>query len=236
MAVFFKVLWRINAVLAFGVALTAIVVLTLFSRDRIKQPLLSYILPPEVVQRAVAPPTYSYVLEPDIYLGESVEEDSFELFRLMRFGKMNAQAEAPDASATVNLLVVDKKTGTNSWLFQGYDRVITGQEAMLTGRWFYRAPEVDDDVPVQLMVLRVVEADSNHDGFLNAADRQSLYIARFQAGSPEKFLSADQIYFTRQEGKEFRVSYRDAGVAYFAIFSLPDFKQLTKTVIKDMPQ
>lgn len=235
MAGFFTVLWRINAVLAFGAALAAIVFLTLFSRDRIKQPLVNYFVPPEVLQPVKAPPSYSYILEPDIYLGESVEEDSFELYRLMRFGKVSGQTDVPDASATVNILVADKKSGENAWLFKGYDRVIIGQEAMLTGRWYYRAPEIDDDVSVELMVLRVVEADSNGDGLLTTSDRQSLYVARFQAGSPEKFLTADQIYFTRQQGKEFLVSYRDAGVAYFTTYALPDFKEVTKKIIKDMP-
>jgi len=236
MAGFFRVLWRINAVLAFAAALLAIVFLTLFSRDRIKQPLLNYFVPQAAVQTVKAPPIYSYSLEPDLVIAASTDQDSFELFRLVRWGKVGGQPATPDASATVNILVVDKKTGNNSWLFKGYDRAITDQEAMLTGHWYYHEPEVDDDVPVELMVLKVVEADSNGDDLLSNADRQSLYVARFQMGPPEKFLSADQIYFTRQQGKEFVVSYRDKGISYFTTFSLPDFKQVKQTIVKDMPQ
>jgi len=236
MAGFFTSLWRVTAVLAFGAALAAIAYLTLLWRDHIDPPWLGYLAPPQTETAVKSKPIYSYVLEPDIYIGETVDEDNFELYRLMRYGKVDAQQVASDASATVNILVVDKKTGDNTWLFQGYNRVIIGQEAMLTGRWYYHEPQVDDDVAVQLMVLRVIEGDSNGDGLLTTSDRQTLYVARFQTGSPENFLSADQIYFTRQQGKEFLVSYRDAGVSYFTTFSLPEFKQLTKTVVKDMPQ
>ncbi|MDR3526797.1 MAG: hypothetical protein P4L57_05920 [Rhizomicrobium sp.] len=236
MAGFFRVLWRINAVLAFGAALLAIVFLTLFSRDRIKQPLLNYFVPQPLVQAVKAPTAYSYSLEPDLFIGASDNQDDFELYRLLRWGNSSAHPGTPDASATVNILVIDKKTGNNTWLFSGYDRVITGQEAMLTGRWYYHEPQVDDDVPVELMVLKVVEADSNGDGFLSNADRQTLYVARFPTGVPEKILTADQIYFTRQQGKEFLVSYRDKAVSYFTTFSLPDFQQVKQTIVKDMPQ
>ena len=236
MAGFFRVLWRINAVLAFGAALLAIVFLTLFSRDRIKQPLLNYFVPQATVQAVKAPAVYSYSLEPDLFIGASDNQDNFELYRLLRWGNSSAHPGTPDASATVNILVIDKKTGNNTWLFPGYDRVITGQEAMLTGHWYYHEPQVDDDVPVELMVLKVVEADTNGDGFLSNADRQTLYVARFPNGVPEKILSADQIYFTRQQGKEFLVSHRDKAVSYFTTFSLPDFQQVKQTIVKDMPQ
>jgi hypothetical protein len=235
MAGFFRFLWRLNAVLAFIAALAAIVFLVLFSKERIKQPLMNYVVPPPVVT-VKAKPAYSYVLEQDMVAGASSDNVPFNLYRLVRWGKIKGQPMTPEAAATVNILVVDKKTSANSWMFPGFERSILSQEPLLTGRWYYREPDVDDDVPLRLLVLRVVDADSNADGYLGAGDRQSLYLYRFDGKPPEKLMSADQIWSADQLGKVFQVTARDGGEAYFATYALPDFKLVSKTAIRDMPK
>lgn len=234
MSGFFRFLWRVNAVLAFLALLTGIVFMTLFSKERIKQPLLDYIIPPPV-QAVKILPTYTYVLEPDMVIGGTTDTEDFELYRLVRWGKIKGKPVTPEAAATVNILISDKKKDSRTWLFKGSNRVILGQEALLTGRWYFREPEVDEDIPVHLIVLKVVEADTNGDGALDVDDRQSLYVARFEGAEPEKILTADQIWQDNQKGKTFFVSYRDKGKAYFATYSLPDFKLISQSEIPDMP-
>lgn len=234
MSGFFRGLWRVNAVLAFVGLLVGIVFMTLFSKERIHQPLLNYFVPPPV-QTVTPRPTYTYVLEPDLVVGVSTDTDDFELYRLVRWGKIKGKPATPEASATVNILVSEKSKNIKTWLFKGNSRVILGQEALLTGRWYYREPEIDEDIPVHLIVLKVVEADSNGDGVFDADDRQSLYVARFEGGEPEKILTADQIWQDSQKGKTFFVSYRDKGKAYFATYLLPDFKLVSQEEIPDMP-
>jgi hypothetical protein len=234
MSGFFRFLWRLNAVLAFAALLVGIAFMTLFSKERIHQPLLNYFIPPPV-QTVKVLPTYSYVLEPDLIVGGSTDTDDFELFRLVRWGKIKGKPVTPEAAATVNILVSDKKKNSKTWLFKGFNRAIIGQEAMLTGRWYYREPEIDEDMPVHLIVLKVVDADTNGDGALNGDDRQALYVCRFEGGEPEKILEADQIWQDNQKGKTFFVSYRETGKAYFATYSLPDFKLVSQDEIPDMP-
>jgi len=231
---FFKVLWRVNAVLAFLALMAAIVFLTLFSKERVDRPLLNYVIPPPVAV-AKLKPTYTYVLEPDLVVGGRTSNEEFDVYRLVRWGKTKGKPVTPEASATVNILISNKEKNTNSWLFKGSTRVILGQEALLEGTWYYRESEIDEDVPVHLVVLKVVDADTNNDGLYNADDRQTLYACRFEGGEPEKFLEADQIWLDFQKGKTFFVAYRDKGHAYFATYSLPDFKQVSQSEIPDMP-
>jgi hypothetical protein len=235
MSGFFRFLWRLNAVLAFAALAAVIVFFTLFSKERIKQPLLNYFVPPPPIAKVLPKPDYAYVLEPDLVIGASTDHDDFELYRLMRWGKIKGKPVTPEAAATVNILVTEKKTNTSKWLFTGFDQVIVGQDAMLTGRWYTREPEIDDDVPLHLMVLRIVKADTNGDGVVNAEDRQSLLACRFEGGEPEEFLAADQIWFTSQKGKTYTVAYRDKGKGFFATYSLPDFKLVSQTSIPGMP-
>lgn len=234
MSGFFKFLWRLNAVLAFAALLAAIVFLTLFSKERMTQPLLNYFVPPPLAPVVKVQPTYSYVLEPDMVIGASTDELSFNLYRLVRWGKIHGRPVTPEAE-TVNILVTDKKTNANKWLFKGFDRVIVGQDSLLTGRWYYHEPVIDENVPLHLLVLRLVETDTNGDGVLGVGDRQTLYICRFEGGEPEKLMTADQIWFTNQSGKTYLVSYRDKGVAWLTTYSLPDFKVISQTEIKEMP-
>jgi hypothetical protein len=238
MPAFFKVLWRVNAVLVFVALVALLAFIVLFSKERISQPLLNYFVPPPAAEKIKPSPTYNYVLEKDLLIGADTNREDFEVYRLVRWGKVNGKPATPEAAATVNLLVTDKRTNSNKWLFQGFDRSIVGQEAMLTGRWIWREPEVDDDVPVELVVLRVIEADSNGDGALTQDDRQTLYIARFAATppTPEPFLTADAIWFTMQKAKEFQVGYRDKGIGYLAVYALPDFKLVSQTKIEGMPK
>lgn len=232
---FFRVLWRVNAVLAFLALLAAIVFLTLFSKERVDRPLLNYVIPPSVAV-AKPKPTYTYVLEPDLVIGGRTSNEEFDVYRLVRWGKIKGKPVTPEAASTVNILVTDKAKNTNTWLFKGNTRVILGQEALLEGTWYYRESEIDEDVPVHLVVLKVVEADSDGDGVFNADDRQMLYVSRFEGGEPTKILEADQIWLDYQKGKTFFVAYRDKGRGYFATYSLPDFKLVSQSEISDMPK
>jgi hypothetical protein len=231
MAGVFKILWRVNAVLVFLALVIIIAVLVLIA----KEPVTKLLRPYFVALPSVAPvkPVYRYELEQDLLIGADTSREDFELFRLVRWGK--ARAGAPEASATVNLLLVDKKVGTNKWLFTGFDRAIVNQETVLTGRWYWREPEVDDDIAVDLVVIKVIDADSNGDGILTAEDRQTLYVVRFPAAGPQALLSADAIWFTSQKAKQYQIGYRDHGDGYLATYALPDFTLVSKVKVEGMP-
>jgi len=235
MAGFFRFLWRLNAVLAFFALVAAIVFLTLFSKERIDRPLLNYVVPP-IVQKVSPRPSYTYGLEPDLIVGGSTEANSFALYRLMRWGKIKTHRAENDAAAAVNVLIVDKKTKTTSWLFKGFDRVILAQTPLLLGRWAYDDYAADEIAPIHQVVMRVVEADTNKDGYLTEADRQTLYICHFDGKDPTKILSADQIWTTDQNGKTYTISYRDGDAAYIATYSVPDFTLQEQIKIDDMPK
>lgn len=237
MQVFFKTLWRVNAVLVFLALIAVIVFVVLFSKERINKPLLYYFVPPPPAAAVKPKPTYSYVLEKDLLVGVDTDREDFEIYRLVRWGKIKGQPVTPEAAATVNLLTVDKKTGAAKWLFPGFDRAIVGQETVLTGRWYWHEPEADDDIPVDLVVLNVVDADSDGDDALTEDDRHTLYVVRFGSGTPpEKLLTADAVWFTMQKNKDYQVGYREKGVGYLATYSLPDFTLTSKTRIEGMPR
>lgn len=241
MARFFQVLWRINAVLAFVALAAFIVFVGLFSKERITKPLLYYFVPPPPVAPAVPErpkPTYSYTLEKNLLIGADAGSADYEIYRLLRWGKIDGRPVTSEAAAAVNFLVTSKKTGANTWLFKGFDRAIVGQEPMLTGRWYWHEPDADDDIAVDIVVLKVVEADSDGDGYLTQEDRQTLYVARFaedKQPAPEKLLSADAVWFMEQKNKDFDIGYRDHGEGFLAVYSLPDFKLQSKTKIEGLP-
>jgi hypothetical protein len=235
MVAFFKWLWRVNAMLVF-VALVAVIVFLLpSSKARITQPLLDYVGPPPSVVTVKLKPTYTYELEKDLLIGADTSRADFEIYRLVRWGKIEGKPVTPEAAATVNLLVADKKTGSNKWLFPGFDRAIVNQETVLTGRWYWHEPEIDDDIPVEIVVLKVIDADTNGDGAFTLDDRQTLYVARFPATAPEKLLTADAIWFTMQNKKEYQIGYRDKGEGFLAVYALPDFTLVSKTKVEGLP-
>lgn len=235
MAAFFKWLWRVNAVLVFAALVAVIAFLVLSAKARPTQPLQAYFVPPPPQAAVKSKPAYSYELEKDLLIGANTGRENFEIYRLVRWGKIAGKPVTPEAAATVNLLVADKKTGTNKWLFPGFDRAIVNQETVLTGRYYWHEPEIDDDIAVEIVVLKVIDADSNGDGALTADDRQTLYIARFPAAAPEKLLTADAIWFTMQNKKEFQIGYREKGEGFLAVYALPDFTLVSKTKVEGMP-
>jgi hypothetical protein len=235
MAGFFRFLWRLNAVLAFAALVAAIVFLTLFSKERIDRPLINYVVPP-VVQKVKPRPTYTYVLEPNLIVGGSTTDNAFALYRLTRWGKVNGRRAENDGAATVNVLIVDKKTKTSSWLFKSFDQVIVSQTPLLLGRWAYDDYPPDEVAPIHQVVMRVVEEDTNKDGYLTADDRQTLYICHFDGKDPVKILSADQIWTTDQNGKVYTVTYRDGDAAWIATYSVPDFALQDRIRIDDVPK
>jgi len=191
---------------------------------------------PPAAATVKAKPTYSFELEPDLSIGASVDEEEFEVFRLLRWGHIKGKPVTPEASAAVNLLVVDKQKNTSAWLFPGFDRVLIGEEALLTGRWYYREPDIDDDVPVHLMVLRTIEADTDHDGILTQDDRQTLYAVSFEGQKPKKILEADHIWFDHQKNKSFVAGYREKGIGHLVTYALPDFSVTSDTVLAGLPK
>ena len=236
MAGFFRFLWRLNALLAFAALAAAIVFLVLFSKERVDRPLLDYIIPPPPAPVVKVPLTYTYVLEPDLVVGGAVSEDDFKLYRLMRWGKTSRHRAENDSAAAVNILIVDKKTKTTSWLFKGFDRLIISQTPMLLGRWAYDEYEANEIAPVHQIVMRVVEADTNGDGYLTPDDRQTLYLCHFDGKDPIKIMTADQIWTAEQNGKTYVITYRDGDAAWIATYSVPDFTLIEKIRVDGMPK
>jgi hypothetical protein len=228
---FFRFLWRVNAVLAFVAVVAALGYIGVLSKDRIKWPIERNFEPPPVEPR----PSPTYVLEPDLVVGGSSESRPYNLFRLVRWDKV--KKNTPGApSAVVNILVIDKETNANYWLFKGVNRIIVAQEPVLTGKWAHDNPDVDEPAPFHSLVFRVIDGDAGKDGGVGGVVRQSLYVSRFDGNEPEKILTADQIWYTDQNGKDYFVSYRNGGVGYFATYSVPDFKLVTQTQIQNVPK
>jgi len=235
MSGFFRFLWRLNALLAFVALVAAIVFLTLFSKERIDRPLINYVVPP-VTQKVNPRPTYTYVLEPDLIVGGSVSDNEFALYRLTRWGKTRTRRAENDGGATVNVLIVDKKTRTSSWLFKGFNQIILSQTPLLLGRWAYDDYEADEIAPIHQVVMRVVDTDTNKDGYLTADDRQTLYICHFDGKDPIAILSADQIWTADQNGKTYVVTYREGKAGYIDTYAVPGFTLIDRIEIDDMPQ
>jgi hypothetical protein len=232
MAGFFKVLWRINAILAFVALAAALALLVFLCQDRLPLAWLGAPMPQAVAAPPYAPPAYRYDLEKDLLIGADTSAPDFEVFRLVRW----PSHRPADTAVAVNLVVADKKAGSTKWLFDGFNRAILDQEPILTGRWYWKEPEADDDIPVEIVVLKVVEADTNGDGKLSLDDRQTLYVMRFPASGPEKLLEADTIWFTTQKNKEYQVGYRENGEGFLATYALPDFTLKSKIAIAGLPK
>jgi len=222
---FFRFLWRVNAILAFAVAVAGLWFIAWMSRDQLPWHHL-FQKPTQTETQHTAP--YTYALEPNILVG-GPEAYPFKLYRLVRWDEsVRRTARTPySTAATVNILVVDKQTGANHWLFRGFDRTIVSQDPLMSSVAINETWETERGHPIRVLMLRVADT-----GW-----QQSLYVWRYDTGEPQKILTADQIWMASQiESDKYLVSYKSGPLAYFATYSIPDFKLLSQTPIRNMPE
>jgi hypothetical protein len=223
---FFRLLWRVNAVLAFAVAIAGLWFIAVMSQGRLEWPALFQT--PAKTEPQKAAPNYTYALEPNLLVG-GAEAYPFKLYRLMRWDEPRRRtARTPYATAAaVNILVVDKETGANHWLFRGFDRAILSQDPLMSSVAVNETWDTERGSPIRCLVLRVADT-----GW-----QQSLYVWRYDGSEPLKVLTADQIWMADQiERDKYLVSYKTGSLAFFATYSVPDFQLLSQVPIKDMPE
>jgi hypothetical protein len=223
---FFRFLWRLNAILAFAVAVAGLWFIAVMSRDRLPWPNLLQTPAKAAPQKSA--PSYAYALEPDLLVG-GPEAYPIKLYRLVRWDEAKrSTARTPYATAaTVNILVVDKVTGANHWLFHGFDRSILSQDPLMSSVAVNENDDTERGSPIRCLVLRVADT-----GW-----QQSLYVWRYDGNEPLKILTADQIWMADQiERDKYLVSYKTGPLAFFATYSVPDFTLLSQVPIQNMPE
>jgi len=151
-----------------------------------------------------------------------------------------------------NLLLVNTETGEGRWLFSGFSRNIESWDTVIdrraknfvdgspTGPVVVAAGtparNVGDTQSVVAVVLKVIDKDTNGDGVLDDKDLVSLYTYRLGDQMAVKLLDTDLLLTQTQVGDDrYAVSYEAKGVAWFAVYSVPDFKLLTKKPLPKLP-
>lgn len=255
---FFRFVWRFNAL---AIALAVLATLGLLGYALVSSFTRDYWVMPQghfapVPKGAEAKNTYrlrssgsvAFVKNgggEDVYLAYSLgawegEPNAYGLESVSRISKMRE----PDNS---NLLLVNARTGAGVWLFKGLGRNILNWDKVIdpsvaeaeTGRpQILPAHEFFGDVRhVKAVVLKVVERDSNQDGDLTEDDGVSLYAWRLGDNAPVKILEASLLLGQNQIGADrYSIAYEVGDQAWLAVFSVPDFKLLSKTKLPKVPE
>ena len=222
---FFRFLWRLTAILAFVIVLAGLCFAVWAGKDTL--PWRTLFKPPSAAAKQSAP-VYNYALEPNILVG-GPEAYPVKLYRLVRWDEAQRRtARTPYATAaTVNILVVDRESGANRWLFRGNERNILSQDPLMSSVAVNETWDTERGSPIRCLVLRVADT----------AWQQSLYVWRYDNNEPLKILTADQIWMADQiEKDKYLVSYKTGPLAFFATYSVPDFKLISQTPIQHMPE
>jgi hypothetical protein len=148
-----------------------------------------------------------------------------------------------------NILLENAETGAGRWLFQGYGRNILSWDTVVDPAKKDQAilasaePVVvaaggvhGDTNSVRVLVLKVIDKDTDGDGELTDKDRLTLYTWHLVDKAPEKLLDADLILSQSQIGADrYVITYETGRAAFIAVYSVPDFKLLTKKPLPKLP-
>lgn len=152
-------------------------------------------------------------------------------------------------SDKVNIMLEYTETGEGHWLFAGHERNILDWDALIDplvtetpGAVSYgpkvvpAATTYGDATAVRAIILKVVDKDTDADGKLTGKDRLALYTWHLGDKAPAKLLDADLILSQAQIGADrYVVSYETGRAAFIAIYSVPDFKLLTRKPLPKLP-
>jgi hypothetical protein len=234
---FFRVVWRLNAVL---LALGGILIIGFAASNLLFTP--HWQPAPEGVFAPVpkdAEKDSTYRLEPTSvgFTGESIL--SLHKWKGAPRSYGLAATELRDSSSYasavdgVNLLALNDATGTGHWLFHGYRRAVLSEMGMTREG----AAPVPGVVPNAVaLVIRTIDADTNNDGELAEKDRQSLYFYRPGMQFAEKFLDADHIISREQTDTDsFLVVYERGKSAIAATYGIPGFKLKSEKQVPSVP-
>ncbi len=152
-----------------------------------------------------------------------------------------------------NLLLVNSETGEGHWLFSGVGRNVESWDAVIdpgakdpvnvtpTGAQVIVASGATpryfgDTQSVVAVILKVIEKDRNGDGSLDDKDGVSFYFYRLGDNAALKLLDVDLVLSQTQIGaNRYAISYESKGAAFLAVFSVPDFKLVTRKPLPKLP-
>jgi hypothetical protein len=229
--VFFRWVWRINAVLLLLIFLGA-VVLEVWSFKLERQFTTSQSLGDWNAKHT----KISFVLDPVEQQGLVSESRAQRLFTL---SEKRTPEYNPTQAETIarNVLLVDEKTGTSTWLFDNNARTILDEAVFLN---LPKAVGNEGGLPnlgYSGLAMVVAESDTNTDGHIDSNDRQSLYF--YAAGSklPVKILTADRIILEPVQFGEttLRVISQEKDKSFEIVYSIPDLKVLANVAISHLP-
>ena len=226
---FFRILWRVNAVLlaltgllAVGLLCTVAVGLLMSNFGRHDEP---------VPMKSAAGDKVRYELAPE---GTPLQGTPFMLYTLNRrsgaFADEGSFSGRGNTGQDANYLIVDSGTASGTWLFAHETQAIWSHVLL------YKTPSADGGDVVTAMILTVADTDTDKDGALTGRDRQSLCFYRPGDARAVKFFTADNIWSVRQiDADRFSVVYGDGGKTAAAVFSTHDVALLRTGVLPDFP-
>lgn len=227
---FFRILWRVNAVLlalagllAAGLLAAAAAGMLFSGFGRRDEP---------VPMKSAAGDKVRFELAPE---GTPLQGTTFMLFTLNRersaFADEGSFSGRGNTGQDANYLIVDSGTASGTWLFAHETQAIWSRLLL------YKTPSADGGDVVTAMILTVTDADTDQDGALTGRDRQSLCFYRPGAARAVKFFTADNIWSVRQvDADRFSVVYGDGGKTEAAVFSTHDVALLRKSVLPAYPK
>lgn len=257
---FFRFLWRFNA-LAIALAVLAVLgslgygFVLMLTHDYWEKPQGHFAPAPK---GAEAKNTYRLRTSGAIAFKNGGGEDVYLVYSLGAWnGAPNVYSlasvsgvERAREPANANLLLMNAHTGAGKWLFNGLGRNIRSWEKVVDSAIAgnavaegFRNPGVQSSDElfggaqyVKAVVLKVVERDTNHDNELTDDDGVSLYVWQGGNDAPVKILEATLVLDQAQIGAaRYTISYELGDQAWLAIYSVPDFKLLSKTKLPKVP-
>jgi hypothetical protein len=242
---FFRVLRRFNIL---WIAIAGLVIIAASGYHLYKyfgvrhhMPMVGFLSEPRVAL-ASSSPSEPWIV-PDDYGSAETQYGPWDgkLFVLMRNNPI-PDLQTPDAfegyvpSVVMNVLVVDPKSGEGAWLFPTNKQIINIREALFEGAAKVQSQPATDQRPAMGMVMYVTDTDTNKDGKLTAKDATSVYFWLKGATSATKLFSADRILNYNQAGADrYVILYQKGKETHSAVYSLPDFKQLSDKRMPDAP-
>ena len=161
---------------------------------------------------------------------------------LSRFGGLPLSPSAVDIrnfvpNRTINIMVLDEKTGDGHWLFPTNNQLIVTRDALYQGAATAFSTPASDARPVIGMVMAVAENDTAKDGKIVTSEPSALYVWLKGQPSAKKLLALDEMISIGQPSPDrYTVIYRSGNELKSVAYSVPDFKVLSSKVLPAAPK
>lgn len=234
---FFRVLRRFNIL---WVAIAGLIIIVgggyhVWKNVYIRHELFgTHFVPP----KAIADKVGGYALDPANYGSSDTTYGPWDgaAFTLSRINPLPDSAK-PEAfenyipREVVNLMMFDPATGESFWLFPTNKQTIGARDAVYEGAAKEPAAPGADKRPILGMVMTVTDAETNKSGMVS--------VYRWLKGSKSavKLFTADTLLSFGQSGADrYVILYQKGKETHSAVYSLPDFKQLSDKRMPDAPK